>query len=173
MLAGVTNIAVTRLALQGLRGRGGPHKISGSVHTTQRGNILRSGQQRQLTAWRTRQTAAGQARVWTAVGAEVHLKSVMENRPEWHRRDRRCSASSLSSRRSMSYRLQQWQVQVRRGGHGPRLRQLQQECCRAVKICLLQGRRDRSAAGVRHMRPYTGSRHGDKHAAEGSWVVKQ
>ena len=44
------------------------------------------------------------------MGAEAHLKSVMEKRPERHRQDRRCSASSLSSRRSMSYRLQQGQV---------------------------------------------------------------
>lgn len=61
--------------------------------------------------------------------AEPHLKSVMEKLPEWHMTRNLLSASSRSSRRSMSYRLQrmsetgfspvrqQQQVHVEAHGH--------------------------------------------------------
>ncbi len=48
-----------------------------------------------------RKTLASHAR-----NEDADLKSRMENKPEWHSMRRRCSASSRSSLRSMSYRLQ-------------------------------------------------------------------
>ena len=103
-----------------------PHNLSGSVHTTLHGSILRSDQHRQPAAWRNKADCHKPgSQLWCGQEWEqtARLKSVMENRPEWHRRDRRCSASSLSSRRSMSYRLQAGAGPGGAGGHGPRLKQ--------------------------------------------------